>query len=66
MTPLDSDKLLSQVVLTPKECQQILRVGKNRIYELIQTRQIKAYRDGGRWKILRESLLEYLHQQRSY
>ncbi len=66
MTSFDPDTILSQVVLTPKECQQILRVGKNRIYELIQTQQIKAYRDGGRWKILRESLLAYLHQQRPF
>ena len=50
-------------VMTLKECQQILKVGKNTILELLHTRQIEGFKIGSRWKVKKESLIEYIEYQ---
>ena len=46
-------------IMTFKECQQILKVGKNTLLDLIHSRQIDAFKIGNRWKIPKESVVEY-------
>ena len=47
-------------VMTVKECQQLLKVGKNTMLELLQTNQIERFKIGSRWKIKKESVVEFL------
>ena len=47
-------------VMTVKECQQILKVGKNTMLELLHTNQIEGFKIGSRWKIKKESVVELL------
>ena len=47
-------------VMTLKECQELLRVGKNTMLELLHTRQIEGFRIGNRWRVRKESLVEFL------
>ena len=47
-------------VMTVKECQQILKVGKNTMLELLHTNQIEGFKIGSRWKIKKESVVEFL------
>lgn len=47
-------------VMTLKECQQLLKVGKNTMLELLHTRQIEGFKIGNRWKIPKESVVEYI------
>ena len=47
-------------VMTAKECQQILKVGKNTMLELLHTNQIDGFKIGSRWKITKESVVEFL------
>lgn len=47
-------------IMTFKECQQLLKVGKNTMLDLLHTRQIDGFRIGNRWKITRESVIEFI------
>ena len=50
-------------VMTLKECQELLRVGKNTMLELLHTRQIEGFKIGNRWKVKKESVVEFLRYQ---
>lgn len=47
-------------IMTFKECQKILRVGKNTLIDLIHTEQIQAFKIGNRWKIPKRSIIEFI------
>ena len=47
-------------IMTLKECQEILKVGKNTMLELLHTNQIECFKIGSRWKIKKESVVEFL------
>lgn len=47
-------------IMTVKECQQLLKVGKNTILDLIHSGELDAFRIGRRWKIPKEAVIEYL------
>jgi len=43
---------------------EMLTIGKNTAYELLRTKQIKAFKIGRIWKIPRESVSEYIINRR--
>lgn len=47
-------------IMTFKECQKLLKVGKNTLLNLIHNGEIDAFRIGNRWKITKESIIEYV------
>ena len=47
-------------IMTFKECQQFLKVGKNTMLDLLHTRQIDGFKIRNRWKIPKESVVEFL------
>lgn len=50
-------------VMTFKECQLLLRVGKNTLLELLHTRQIDGFRIGNRWRVTKESVVEFMEKR---
>ena len=50
-------------VMTFKECQKLLRVGKNTLLELLHTRQIDGFRIGNRWRVTKESVVEFMERR---
>ena len=46
--------------LNLKELQKVLRIGKNTALKLLQDREIKGYRIGKKWLILKEDVIEYI------
>lgn len=50
-------------VLTLKECSTLLKVGKNKMLELLHTRQIEGFRIGNRWRIPKESVVEFIERR---
>ncbi len=50
-------------ILTFKECQRFLKVGKNTLLDLIHNGEIEAFKIGNRWKIPKECVLEYLRHR---
>ncbi|MHC1694114.1 MAG: helix-turn-helix domain-containing protein [Eubacteriales bacterium] len=46
-------------ILTLKECQIALNIGKNLMLNLIKTGKIPAFRVGNRWRINKKNLREF-------
>ncbi len=57
-----SDFMFERVpeIMTFKECQKLLKVGKNTLLDLIHNGEIEAFKIGNRWKIPRNCVLEFL------
>lgn len=47
-------------VLTLKQCQSILQIGKNLMLYLIHNDEIQAFRVGKQWRIRREDLERFM------
>ena len=47
-------------IMTFKECQEILRVGKNTLLDLLHSRELDGFRIGNRWRIPKESVVEFI------
>ena len=47
-------------IMTFKECQKLLKVGKNTLLDLIHSGEIEAFKIGNRWKITKDSIVEYI------
>lgn len=50
-------------ILTIEDLCKILKIGRNRAYELLETEKIKGFRLGRPWKIPRIALENYLKEQ---
>ena len=49
-------------VLTLKELQELLHIGKNTALRLVQSGDIEAFKVGNQWRILRESVAQYIYR----
>lgn len=47
-------------ILTLKELQALLHIGKNTALKLVQNGDIEAFRVGKQWRVLRESVAKYI------
>lgn len=47
-------------IMTVSDISKILYIGKNRVYELLETGKLKGFRIGRVWKIPKEALREYI------
>lgn len=50
-------------LLTAEEACEALRIGKNALYRLLASQELKAYRNGRVWRIPREAVAEYIRVQ---
>lgn len=50
-------------LLTVDEATAALKIGKNALYRLLGSGQLKAYRNGRIWRIPRLSIEEYIRAQ---
>lgn len=50
-------------IMTFRECQNVLKVGKNTLLNLIHDGDIEAFRIGNRWKIPKAAILEYIRNK---
>ena len=48
-------------ILTLKELQKLLHIGKNTALRLVQSGEIEAFRVGKQWRILRSSIAKYIY-----
>lgn len=53
-------------LMTVEEICEELLIGKNFAYRLLIEGKIKAFRLGRTWKIPRQSLYEFINQQRDF
>ncbi|MBE7033360.1 MAG: helix-turn-helix domain-containing protein [Ruminococcaceae bacterium] len=47
-------------ILSPEEAMDELRIGKNSIYELLNSGKLKGFKVGRNWKIPRKSIDNYI------
>lgn len=47
-------------ILTFKECQQLLKVGRNTLLDLLHSGELEAFQIGNRWKIPKKAVIEFL------
>ena len=47
-------------IMTLRECQELLKIGKNTMLELIHSGELSAFRIGNRWKIPKEAVMEFI------
>lgn len=50
-------------ILTLKELQELLHIGKNTALRMVQNGEIEAFRVGKQWRIVRENVIRYLKRQ---
>ena len=50
-------------VLTLKELQELLHIGKNTALKLVQSGEVEGFRIGYQWRVLRESIIRYIKRQ---
>ena len=50
-------------LLTVEELCEVLKIGHNAAYELLNSGKLKAFRNGRVWRIPRQSVVEYICQQ---
>ena len=48
-------------ILTLKNLQELLHIGKNTALRLVQSGEIEAFRVGKQWRILRNSIAKYIY-----
>ena len=49
-------------ILTLKELQELLHIGKNTALRLVQSGEIEAFRVGKQWRVMKESVTRYIRK----
>lgn len=55
-----TEALERYTVLTPADVMDILNIGKNAVYELLNSGQLKGFRIGKSWRISAEELERFM------
>lgn len=50
-------------ILTVEDLMELLNIGKNTAYSLLESGEVKAFRIGRMWKIPRKSVHDYINQK---
>lgn len=52
--------LTTKEILTREEVMEILKIGRSTFYKLLQTGQLKGFKEGNRYKVPVESVEKYV------
>ena len=47
-------------IMTFNECKSLLKIGKNKLLDLLHNGEIEGFRIGNRWKIPKKYVLDYI------
>lgn len=61
---LDEREPISEY-LTPREVMDLLYIGKNTLYKLLNSGELKGFRIGKQWRICKARLKEYVEKTES-
>ncbi len=50
-------------ILKPAEVCEILLIGKNTLYQLLNTKQLVGYKSGKNWRITKLALADYIRKK---
>lgn len=54
---------MSTKILEIHEIQQILGIGRNKVYDLIRSGEISAFKIGREWKVTESAVEDYIKRQ---
>lgn len=49
-------------ILTTRDVQNLLCIGKNKLYELLGSNELKGFRVGRDWRVTRESVYKFIEK----
>lgn len=49
-------------ILTLKELQELLHIGKNTALRLVQSGEIETFRVGKRWRVMKDNVAKYIRK----
>ena len=58
--------LTTKEILTREEVMEILKIGRSTFYKLLQTGQLKGFKEGNRYKVPVESVEKYVEMKKRY
>lgn len=58
-----TEALEHYTVLTPADVMAILNIGKNAVYELLNSGRLKGFKIGRSWRILSDELERFMYQK---
>lgn len=62
---LDEREPISEY-LTPREVMELLYIGKNTLYKLLNSGELKGFRVGKQWRITKGALQEYADRRATF
>ena len=60
------DVMAAKEILTREEVMEVLKIGRSTFYKLVQTRQLKGFKEGNRYKVPVESIEEYVDNKMNF
>lgn len=54
-----------ETILIPEECAEILRIGMNEMYKILNSGDLPAFKVGRTWRIPKNNLLNYINKRTS-
>lgn len=55
--------MICKEILTREEVMDILKIGRSTFYKLLQTGELKGFKEGNRYKVPAESIEEYINSR---
>lgn len=55
--------LTTKEILTREEVMEILKIGRSTFYKLLQTGELKGFKEGNRYKVSVESVEKYVEMR---
>lgn len=47
-------------ILTPRECMQLLKIGKNSMLKYLHSGELEGFKIGNRWRIYKYSVIDFI------
>jgi len=57
------ETITGKEILTREEVMEILKIGRSTFYRLLQTGELKGFKEGNRYKVPVESIEEYVDKK---
>ncbi|MDE5557608.1 MAG: helix-turn-helix domain-containing protein [Ruminococcus sp.] len=54
---------MQKEILTREEVMEILKIGRSTFYKLLQTGELKGFKEGNRYKVPAQSIEEYVDKK---
>lgn len=50
-------------ILTLKECQQLLKIGRNSMLKFLNSGELEGFKIGNRWRVYKYSVIDFIRRR---